>query len=98
MPHTRTTIVVSLGKVGIRDFGCLVLGLRYLVEWALPDQLVYSTVYALLRISSVHEDKGRVVVDAIVEFITEVIENLKSSNCDWLSIQCHSELTHNHSS
>ncbi|KAG6336316.1 hypothetical protein ID866_2765 [Astraeus odoratus] len=49
-------------------------------EWALPDQLVYSTVSALFRICFVNEDCGYLVVDAIVHFVEEVVEKLKGSS------------------
>ncbi|CAL1705565.1 unnamed protein product [Somion occarium] len=37
-------------------------------DWALPDQLVFKTVSALLRISSVHTDYRKTATDAIVQF------------------------------
>ncbi|KAH7923479.1 hypothetical protein BV22DRAFT_1036261 [Leucogyrophana mollusca] len=48
-------------------------------EWALPDQLVFSTVSALLRISSTHQDYAEDALGAILTFISETVEKLKSS-------------------
>jgi phosphatidylinositol 4-kinase A len=50
------------------------------LEWALPDQLVYSTVSALLRISSLHSDHVSSVVGAIGSFIEASIENIKNGS------------------
>ncbi|KAF5373565.1 hypothetical protein D9758_000828 [Tetrapyrgos nigripes] len=46
-------------------------------EWALPDQLVYSTVSALLQMSSVHPQYTDTATEAIVSFIADVITNVK---------------------
>jgi phosphatidylinositol 4-kinase len=48
-------------------------------EWALPDQLVFSTVSALLRICGAHPDYADRVVTSIIAFVTDVIANLKES-------------------
>ncbi|KAI6045569.1 hypothetical protein EDC04DRAFT_2888588 [Pisolithus marmoratus] len=58
-------------------------------EWALPDQLVYTTVSALLRVSFVNEDCAGPVINAILDFITEVIEKLRVSN----SVEIFTQLT-----
>jgi len=50
-------------------------------EWALPDQLVFSTVSALLRICGAHPDYADRVVTSIIAFVTDVIANLKESTC-----------------
>ncbi|KAI6131993.1 hypothetical protein EDD16DRAFT_1821529 [Pisolithus croceorrhizus] len=49
-------------------------------EWALPDQLVYTTVSALLRICFVDEDSTGSVINAILGFISQVIEKIRVSN------------------
>lgn len=58
-------------------------------EWALPDQLVYTTVSALLRICFVYEDYAGLVINAILGFITDVIEMLRVAN----SIEIFTQLT-----
>ncbi|KIJ69126.1 hypothetical protein HYDPIDRAFT_23983 [Hydnomerulius pinastri MD-312] len=49
-------------------------------EWALPDQLVYSTVSALLRICCTYEDRAYLAINAILGFIAEVVEKLKTAS------------------
>ncbi|PPQ71810.1 hypothetical protein CVT24_006200, partial [Panaeolus cyanescens] len=48
-------------------------------DWALPDQLVYSTISALLRISNQHADRGAVTTTAIFEFIAQIIDRIRDS-------------------
>ncbi|KAG7092795.1 hypothetical protein E1B28_009114 [Marasmius oreades] len=47
-------------------------------DWALPDQLVYSTISALLRISRTHKEYSDATTDAIVAFIHGVVEKIKA--------------------
>lgn len=54
---------------------------KMLSDWALPDQLVFSTVSALLRITSVHTEHSETAVNAILAFIVKVTENLQTANC-----------------
>ncbi|KAF7980170.1 hypothetical protein HWV62_39641 [Athelia sp. TMB] len=49
-------------------------------DWALPDQLVFSTVSALLRITSVHTEYSETAVNAIFAFIGRVIDNIQTAN------------------
>ncbi|KIJ17012.1 1-phosphatidylinositol 4-kinase, partial [Paxillus involutus ATCC 200175] len=49
-------------------------------EWALPDQLVYSTVSALLRICSTHEDRVDQAINVILGFIAQLVEGLKTAS------------------
>ncbi|ESK94184.1 phosphatidylinositol 4-kinase [Moniliophthora roreri MCA 2997] len=49
-------------------------------DWALPDQLVCSTVSALLRISSIHREYRDAATNAIVSFIFDVVEKIKSGD------------------
>jgi hypothetical protein len=57
---------------------CVIDGLS---EWALPDQLVFSTVSALLRICGAHQEYADKVVKFIITFIADIVENLKDSTC-----------------
>lgn len=48
------------------------------VDWALPDQLVYSTVTALLRLAEKNADnKGR-IVGAIIKLSSEIVAQIQS--------------------
>ncbi|KAG9318617.1 hypothetical protein JVU11DRAFT_710 [Chiua virens] len=49
-------------------------------EWALPDQLVYSTVSAVLRVCSSHPDRVDQAVNAILRFVTQAIEKLPTAS------------------
>ncbi|KAG2135222.1 uncharacterized protein EDB93DRAFT_1242600 [Suillus bovinus] len=49
-------------------------------EWALPDQLVFSTVSALLRICGAHPEYADRAVTSIITFVTDTVGNLKESN------------------
>jgi hypothetical protein len=45
-------------------------------EWALPDQLVFSTVTALLRVASLHPNYSARATEAIISFIKDVVEQV----------------------
>ncbi|OCH92135.1 atypical/PIKK/PI4K protein kinase [Obba rivulosa] len=47
-------------------------------EWALPDQLVFVTVTALLRIASSHQEYREQAIGAIVKFCSQVVKQLQS--------------------
>ncbi|KAF8623467.1 hypothetical protein AX15_006251 [Amanita polypyramis BW_CC] len=48
-------------------------------EWALPDQLVFSTVSAVLRITSSQPQYSDQAVSAILAFITQTVKNVETS-------------------
>ncbi|KAG2046273.1 hypothetical protein BDR06DRAFT_200999 [Suillus hirtellus] len=48
-------------------------------EWALPDQLVFSTVSALLHICGAHPEHADRAVTSIINFVTDIVQNLKDS-------------------
>ncbi|KAF8637362.1 hypothetical protein AX17_002861 [Amanita inopinata Kibby_2008] len=48
-------------------------------DWALPDQLVFSTVSALLHLTNAQPEKSNRAVAAILSFIAETVENIKTS-------------------
>ena len=50
-------------------------------EWALPDQVVFSTVAALLRISSNHPEYSNRATSAIYFFVEQTIEEIHVSTC-----------------
>ncbi|KAH9843165.1 atypical/PIKK/PI4K protein kinase [Rhodofomes roseus] len=47
-------------------------------EWALPDQLVFSTVSALLQIANTHSEYRGHAFDAIVRFTDKIVSLLKT--------------------
>lgn len=47
-------------------------------EWALPDQLVFATVSALLRIASSHSRFRSDAISAIVRFTDQIVQQLKA--------------------
>lgn len=50
-------------------------------DWALPDQLVFSTVSALLRLSSSHPQYTEQVTSAITFFIAQTVEKIEGDTC-----------------
>ncbi|KAF8163506.1 hypothetical protein B0H34DRAFT_795214 [Crassisporium funariophilum] len=48
-------------------------------DWALPDQLVFSTISALLRISSDHPKYSERATSAIYSFVSQTIGEISSS-------------------
>ena len=75
---TRLTLITTNPCPG--TVGIFTIVLFYsdppLIEWALPDQLVYSTVSAILRVCSVQPDQVDHAVDTILRFITQVVQKL----------------------
>lgn len=51
------------------------------LDWALPDQLVSSTVTALLRIASLHSEYRQVATAAISQFVGQIVAMLKKGDC-----------------
>ncbi|KAJ7940268.1 hypothetical protein B0H13DRAFT_2299305 [Mycena leptocephala] len=49
-------------------------------EWALPDQLVFSTVSALLRISSSHDKYSEAATTAIFSLISRIVDKINTTN------------------
>ncbi|KAG2366053.1 hypothetical protein BDR07DRAFT_1328601 [Suillus spraguei] len=49
-------------------------------EWALPDQLVFSTVSALLRICRAHPEYADRTVTSIITFVNDIVENINESS------------------
>jgi phosphatidylinositol 4-kinase len=47
-------------------------------DWALPDQLVFSTVSALLSLASTHKEHRATVMDAIYSFSLKVVQQLET--------------------
>jgi hypothetical protein len=53
----------------------------YSPEWALPDQVVFSTIAALLHISSNHPEYSSRTTSAIYSFVEQAIEKIRDSTC-----------------
>jgi len=49
-------------------------------DWALPDQLVFSTVSALLRISTSHHQYTDAATAAIISFVSQTVVKIKTGN------------------
>ncbi|KAI0046132.1 atypical/PIKK/PI4K protein kinase [Auriscalpium vulgare] len=49
-------------------------------DWSLPDQLVHSTVSALLKLAHVHSDYRKVILTAISTFTSILIKALQSGS------------------
>lgn len=50
------------------------------IDWALPDQLVYSIVSALLTLSNSYPDYREVVTTATCNFLAEIARSIESSS------------------
>lgn len=75
------------GESGITQVPChLTLSIKLSIDWALPDQLVFSTASALLRISGNHETHKQVAPTAINSFLEDVVGRLMTENCPSLQI------------
>jgi phosphatidylinositol 4-kinase len=53
------------------------------LDWALPDQLVFSTVSALLHLSSSHPQYAEQATSAICAFIAETVKKIETSRRKW---------------
>ena len=51
----------------------------YFPEWALPDQVVFSTIAALLHISCNHPEYSNRTISAIYSFVEQTIEKIRDS-------------------
>ncbi|GBE82149.1 Phosphatidylinositol 4-kinase stt4 [Sparassis crispa] len=49
-------------------------------EWALPDQLVFAVVSALLRIASSHPARREVVMQALQNFVMNIVSKLNTGD------------------
>ncbi|KAJ3555853.1 hypothetical protein NM688_g2347 [Phlebia brevispora] len=55
-------------------------------DWALPDQLAFATVSALLHVASSHPEHRKAATDAIKEFVAKIVVMLKKEDpCDILA-------------
>jgi phosphatidylinositol 4-kinase A len=57
------------------------LDFSFPIEWALPDQLVYSTVSALLRTAAVHPQHRTAALNAIFDFTRTIVQRLEQGTC-----------------
>ena len=53
------------------------------LDWALPDQLVFSTVSALLHLSSSHLQYSEQATSAICTFIALMVKTIGTSSGKW---------------
>lgn len=52
------------------------------LDWALPDQLVYSTVSAMLRITATHSKHSETAANTVFKFIGDVVKKIKTATCN----------------
>ena len=82
--HTLISIVASRGMV---RFYSLSRGEAFLdslsLEWAMPDQLVSTTVTALLKIAGAHPKYRRATFDAIVNLVKEIVPRFQTEDCEY---------------
>ncbi|KAI0934808.1 hypothetical protein AcW1_006214 [Taiwanofungus camphoratus] len=72
--HTVPVLIDILRDVPYIDFDqCLDWE-----EWALPDQLVFATVSALLRIVTLHPEYRQVAFGAILKFADSIVDRLRT--------------------
>lgn len=82
---TRLTLITTNpypGTVSMFAIALLYFDLP-LIEWALPDQLVYSTVSAILRVCSTHPDRVDQTVDTILRFVAQVVQKLPKASREY---------------
>ena len=51
------------------------------LDWALPDQLVYSVVSSMLQLANYNPRFGESIIDAVLEFSATVVERIKFFGC-----------------
>lgn len=56
--------------------------IHVLLDWALPDQLVYSTVTALLRLATKDLESRVRIIQSIMKFAADVVSQMKSRPCE----------------
>ncbi|KAG8826070.1 phosphatidylinositol-4- kinase [Serendipita sp. 401] len=61
-------------------------------DWALPDQLVYSTVTALLRLAEKDAESKGFIVTAIIKLATEVVSQMKTEPLNIVITQAYPAL------
>ena len=49
-------------------------------DWALPDQLVYSTVSALLRLAEIQPESRSEISGAVLGFVSSMVEKFKNGD------------------
>lgn len=55
-------------------------------DWALPDQLVYSTVSALLRLAEIQPESRSVISSAVLGFVHTIVNIFKTSTRTYASL------------
>ncbi len=77
---TLTLISAFRGKVCLHSWREPAASYAMLQEWAMPDQLVSTTVTALLKIASSHPEHRGGAFRAIVALVTEIVERFKTAD------------------
>jgi phosphatidylinositol 4-kinase len=55
-------------------------------DWALPDQLVFSIISALLRLSNEHPAYRDEATSAIFSFVSQTVEQIYDNSCTFFFI------------
>jgi hypothetical protein len=80
--HSSTLTSVCHGKVSWFFMNKLSASENVSSEWALSDQLVFSTVSALLRVCNSHQRFGESAIQAILRLISEIVKKMKAGTCE----------------
>ena len=51
------------------------------LDWALPDQLVYSVVSSLLQLANYYPRFGKSIIDAVLGFSANIVEKIQCFGC-----------------
>lgn len=57
--------------------------MRLVTDWALPDQLTFATVSALLRIASAHPVHRNTCFQAVAAFVSHIVHMLQQGTCEY---------------
>lgn len=84
----RPTLIMTNPCLGMVSISVIALVCSYplLLEWALPDQLVYWTVSAILRVCSTYSDRVDQAVDALLRFVIQVVQMLPTASREYSKV------------
>lgn len=60
------------------------------IDWALPDQLAFATVSALLHVASSYPEHRKAATDGINAFVKQIVEMLQKGDCTLFFALCRS--------
>ena len=77
-PTSILTVVLHGMVCGLNPL--VISQLDVALDWALPDQLAFATVSALLHVASAHEEHRKAATGAISIFVTQIVGMLKGGD------------------